>query len=339
MFQFLSKLNRKVGIDLGSARTRIWVQDHGIVVDEPSLIAVNQNNQKVMAVGQQAQAMQGRVNDQIQVFAPLRYPKISDDSLTKGMLKVLLRQASQEVYFFSPTMLVALPSHTYPVTRQAIVKILTELGASEVWAVDQTLAAAIGSGVPTADASGTFILQLGASAVEAASISMSRIVNSFACSQAGIDMCRELKYWFKEHQQLKISLEIAQHVQQQLGQVKAGESQLLTVSGQDFQDESLRELQFEAQELEPIIMRYGDLYVDLVKKLMANASPTLVTDIADKGLLLSGGLAQLEFLEMYLINQLDLPAFCVDEPDLSVIHGVGAILDHLSEFKDSMWQA
>jgi rod shape-determining protein MreB len=336
MRKLFNRLNRRVGIDLGSARTRIWIQNHGLVVDEPSLIAVNQKNNKVMAVGQPAQAMQGRVGEQTKVFEPIQYPKIIDDALLRAMLKVFFRQASQETYFFSPTMLVALPSNTYPVMREVVVDVLTELGASEVLIVDQTLAAAIGAGVPTADASGTFILQMGASVVEATSLSMSKIVKTCASNQAGNDMCYELVYWFKDHKQLKISFEIAQNVQQQLGNFAIKEDSQLEVSGLDTKSGSLRELTIGVQEIEEIIVGYGNHYVGLVKKMLADIPPSLVVDIVDKGLLLSGGLAQISGLESFLTDKLDVPVCLVDDPETSVIRGVGTILDHLDEFRESI---
>ncbi len=333
MLNPFSKLNRRVGIDLGSAQTRIWIQDHGLVIDEPSLIAVDQTSQKVAAVGEQAAQMKDRVSEQIQVFAPVDYPKLTDEALVKAMLKVFLQQASQEVYFFSPTMLTALPSNIYPVMRQVVVKVLTELGASEVVVVDQTLAAAIGAGVPVADASGTFLLQLGASVAEATSLSMGKIVKTYVSTQAGQSMCRDLIYWCKQHKNLEISEEIAQRIQQQLAAFMPQEEQTLTVSQLDSRDEVLQAVEISAQEISPIVRRYGQSYSALVKKLLANISPSLIVDIVDKGLLLSGGLAQLDGLEDYLISELGVPVFLVDEPESNVIRGVGQILQHLDEFK------
>lgn len=331
----LARLNRRVGIDLGSSQTRIWVQDHGLVVDEPSLIAVNLANKKVLAVGKQAQAMQGRVNTKTQVFAPVQYPKLTDDALLKAMLKIFFRQVSQEVYFFSPTMLVALPSNIYPAMRQVLVEVLTELGASEVIVVDQTLAAAIGAGVPVADASGTFVLQLGASVAEATSFSMSKIVKTYASTKAGNDLRQEIVYWFKENQQLNISHEVAQKIQHQVLSLDTNSERLLEVSGLNTTSGSLQDLTISSPELQDLTFYYGDLYVALVKKLLANVPPSLVIDVVDKGLLLSGGLANLHGLELYLANRLGFLSFLVDDPDTSVINGVGMILKHLEEFRES----
>jgi rod shape-determining protein MreB and related proteins len=332
MFNPFTKLNRKVGIDLGSARTRIWVQDHGLIIDEPSLIAVDQATQKVMAVGEQAFKMKDRVSGKVQVFAPVQQPKITDDVLVKAMLKVFLQQASQQAYFFSPTMLVALPSNIYPVMREVLTKVLTELGANEVAVVDQTLAAAIGAGVPVADASGTFVLQMGAQVVEATSLSMSKIVKTFASNQAGDALCQDLIYWFKENKNLAISGHMAQDVLHKLCSFLPGE-QMMTVSGLLVKDGSLQEIETSAQEIAEVVNTYGSAFTALAKKLLANIPPSLVVDIVDKGLLLSGGLAQVDGLEDYLTRKLGVPVFLAEEPETCVIKGVGQIMENLEDFR------
>lgn len=333
MFNPFAKLNRKVGIDLGSARTRIWIQDYGLIIDEPSLIAVNLTTQKVLAVGEQAFKMKDRVAENTKVFAPVQQPKITDDALVKAMLKVFFQQASQQAYFFSPTMLLALPSNIYPVMRDVMVKILTELGANEVVVVDQTLAAAIGAGVPVADASGTFILQMGSQVVEATSLSMSKIVKTFASGQAGNMFCQDLIYWFRENKNLDISESMAQDVQRQLCSFLPEEKTSMAISGLSVKDGSLQEMEVSAQEIAEVVKKYGQTLTILVKKMLANIMPSLVVDVADKGLLLSGGLAQLDGLEDYLTRKLSVPVFLAEDPELCVINGVGLILKNLEEFK------
>jgi len=332
MFNPFAKLNRKLGIDLGSARTRIWVQDYGLIIDEPSLIAVDQATQKVIAVGEQAFKMKDRVSGQIQVFAPVQHPKITDDLLVKAMLKVFLQQASQQAYFFSPTMVLALPSNIYPVMREVLVKVLTELGANEVAVVDQTLASAIGAGVPVADASGTFVLQMGAQVIEATSLSMSKIVKTYASGQAGNMLCQDLIYWFKENKSLIISRNMAQAVLSKLGSFFSGEETMI-VSGLSVKDGSLQEIKTSAQEIAEVINSYGQAFADLAKKMLANIPPSLVVDIVDKGLMLSGGLAQLDGLEEYLTRKLGVPVFLADDPETCVIKGVGQVMKNLEEFQ------
>ncbi len=333
---FFSIFNRKLGLDLGSDRIRVWVDEQDLVLDEPSLIAIDQETQKVVAVGQQAQAMRGRVEGKVRVFAPIKFPRLEDDQLVKALLKILLRKVSQRIYFFSPTMLVSLPTHTFPVAKETIVKILSDLGASEVLIIGQPLAAAIGAGVPIADASGSFILQMGASVVEVAAVSLGKIARVNVCQQAGADMCQELVFWFKQQHQLKISGSIANRVKRNLGNFSDEAQYKLGVTGISLVDGSPTEVEVLAQEVRQALSEYGLEYVKLVKDLLASISPDLTVDVIDKGLLLSGGLSQMPGLESYFVSHLSLPVSVVEEPDQAVIRGVGIALDHLDEFKQSL---
>ncbi len=334
--KLFSRLNRRVGIDLGSSRTRIWVDQEGLVLDEPSLIAVDQKDQRVLAVGQEAKDMMGRVESYVKVFSPVSVPKLEDDELVKALLKVLLKKVSQKVYFFSPMMVVSLPTNTYPVMRDVLVKVLTDLGASEVLIVDQPLAAAIGAGVPIADAFGSFVLQMGEGVVEAAGLSLGKTVHTLSTNRAGLDMSQELVYWFRQQKKLKISRNIAEQVKHNLGNFSPEAQYKLSVTGSKLKDGSPQEIEVEVQEIRQVFNQYGEIYVDLVKKLLATVSPDLTVDVIDKGLLISGGLAQLSGLEAYLVEQLGIPVSLVDEPDLAVIRGVGVILEHSDEFKQSL---
>jgi rod shape-determining protein MreB len=334
--KLFESFNRRIGIDLGSSCTRIWVDGQGLIVNEPSLIAVDQRDQRVLAVGQEAKDMLGRVDETVQVFSPIKYPKIEDDDLVQALLKVLLNRLSQELYFFSPVMLVAVPSHTTPVVKDVLVQILTNLGASEVLLIEQPLAAMIGAGVPIADASGSFVLHLGESVVEAAALSLGKTVRTFVSYQAGSDMCQELIYWFRQEKNLKISTNIAKKVLQQLGNLSEAAQYKLGISGVSLQGKNLTEIEVHAQEIRQVLEPYGPIYLSLLKDLLIAVPPDLTIDVVDKGLLLSGGLAQLVGLEDYFIKHLHIPVSLVEEPDLAVIRGVGAVLKHLNEFKQSL---
>jgi rod shape-determining protein MreB len=233
-------------------------------------------------------------------------------------------------------MLVAVPSHTSPVVKDVLVQILTNLGASEVLLIEQPLAAMIGAGVPIADASGSFVLQMGESVVEAAALSLGKTVHTLTSYQAGSDMCQELIYWFRQEKNLKISTNIAKKVKQQLGNLSEAAQYKLGISGVSLQGKNLIEIEVYAQEIRQVLEPYGQIYLSLLKDLFIAVPPDLTIDVVDKGLLLSGGLAQLAGLEDYFIQHLDIPVSMVEEPDLAVIKGVGTVLKHLSEFKQSL---
>jgi len=340
MLNFFSKinrnLNRTIGIDLGSSRTRVWAESKGLIFNEPTMIAVEKSSKKVIAVGEQAEQMQGRIGKSVQVFSPVQAPKLIDEEMLKAFLRIVLARASEKVYFFSPTVLISLSGSYYPSMVEVLIKILTELGAGEILLVDQSLAAVIGSGVPVSDATGSFVLQLGANVVEATSLSLGKVVNSVYSHQAGNSLKRELQHWFSTEQKLKVSEKITQQVLNKAGSFVSDHQPSVEITGLDIKTGEPREQRILTEEILPIFLNYGQTYYELVKKLLSSVSPDLTVDILDKGLLLSGGLSQVHGLDEYLTANLKMPVFVVDEPDLTAINGVGLIIDHLDEFKQSL---
>lgn len=326
-------LNRSVGIDLGSGNLRIWVEGKGLLLDEPSLVAVDLTNNKVVAVGKRAASMLGRVDKSIKIYSPVLTPKFTDEKLLRAMLKMFLAKVSDQVYFFSPTVAVALSNSYYPSMKEILIKVLTEIGAGEVIIVDQPLAAVLGSGAPLSDALGLFVLQMGEGVVESSALSLGKVVKTKHSFKAGIRLINELIYWFATNQKLTISQTIARQFLINVGSFLPETKRSMSVTGLDVKTgEPLEKIVF-SHELVDFFDEYGLEYVNLVKKLLSNISPDLTIDILDKGLLLSGGLANLHGIEEYLTKELRVPTFVVDDPDLAVVKGVGEIIDHLDEFK------
>ncbi|MBD3279646.1 MAG: hypothetical protein GF390_02955, partial [Candidatus Pacebacteria bacterium] len=216
MWSRLNSFQRLVGVDLGSQMTRIWTSQDGVVVDEPSCLAVDVKNKKVVAVGQEAAEMQGRVKASVQVHWPIIQGKVSDLQLTKAMLQLLL----QKVFKFnllSPIMMVSVPANSTKLMRQTVRKLFLSLGAKEVYLITQPLAAAIGTGVPIADASGCFLVQLGAGLVEGAIISLGSLVAAQTSKKAGQQLDKLISLKLKQQHQLQLSLSMAEHLKQAIG--------------------------------------------------------------------------------------------------------------------------
>ncbi len=327
------KLNRAVGIDLGSAITRIWVEGKGLVLTEPSLLAVDVASQKVIAVGKQAALMRGRVAQGTEVLAPIQAPKITDDILLKALLKSFLAKVNEQAYLFNPSVLVSISSSFYPAMRQVLLEVLMDLGVREVMMINQALAAAIGAGVIVGDASGSFVFQLGAGAVEVAGLSLGKVVNQQHSMLAGNSIIQELIYWFASKQNLKISEVLAENILRQAVSLQPHLLRSINIPGLDTNTGEPAERRVIASEMNPLITRYGQEYLSLVKKVLGGTSPDLTVDIIEKGLLLSGGLAQLDGLEEYMTQGLGVPAYMIDEPELAVIKGVGRALEQLDQIQ------
>jgi rod shape-determining protein MreB and related proteins len=280
--------------------------------------------------------MKGRVKETTTIYSPIKAPKFTDEDLLQAMLKMFLAKVSSQVYFFSPTILVSLSGSFYPSMTGVLSKVLTNLGAGEVLIIDQSLAAVIGSGVPVADTSGSFILQMGYGVVEASCLSLGKVVESVYDFKAGLSLEQELMDWFVREQQLKISQTIAQQVIDEAASFDRDSKRSVEVVGQDVKSGGLQKKRVLNIDLYPLLINYADSYQQLVKKLLASVSPDLTVDILDKGLLLSGGLAQVHGLENFLSSSLKMPVFIVDDPQQAAIKGVGMVMDHLDEFKQSL---
>jgi rod shape-determining protein MreB len=207
---FLSKLTKKIGIDLGTSRVRMWSDQDGVFVDEPACVAIDQKLQKVLSIGLEAQDMVGRMGKEVKVIYPLENGVIVDQEVASVMLRLFLRKALKSVYFFRPICMVSVSSHLTQTERDEVVKIFYNLGAHEVYLIDQCLAAAIGAGVPIADASGTFLVQLGAGVVEAGIISLGSVVASETLLEAGRALDKKIQIAIKKRYKLQIGRRTAE---------------------------------------------------------------------------------------------------------------------------------
>lgn len=332
---FLPSLTSVVGVDLGSSRTRIWVAGEGVVIDQPSVLAINTQTQQVIAVGAEAAEMEGRVQAQIKVHYPVKNGQVYDAQLAQAMLQVWLQQVLGWRYLLSPVVMVSVPAGGIRASRQAVIELFYELGAREVYTIVQPLAAAIGAGVPIADASGTLICQLGAGVAAAALISLGSMVESQSLAQAGLYLDHQLQQRVAERYQLRISLHTAGQLKQQLPLIYKSDQELRVV-GQRISDQSPQEVELSAAKLAaPVKTAVAD-YLTLIQNILTQVQPELASDVLDKGVLLAGGLAQLLGLDHFLLNELKMPVAVVDEPDQVVIAGIGLALEHLDEFKQSL---
>lgn len=337
-FSFLPRLSPRLGLDLGTDRTRIWLQGQGVVVDQPSVLALNEKTGKVVAVGQDAAEMEGRVgtkNSDLQLHHPFVEAKIYDAETAQALLRVWLQKILGWRYLFSPVVMVSVAAASSQASRQAVTEVLHDLGAREVYTMAQPLAAAIGAGVPIADASGTLLCQLGAGVSEAALISLGSLVEFTSTNHAGAALDLKIQQTVQVQDQLKISLATARRLKEKMLLLN-GSQQTTSVVGQRLADQRPQEVQLRAQDLSPAVTASASQIAELIESLLAATPPELTTDVLDKGILLSGGLAQLRGLTNYLTAKLGFSVAVIEKPKQAVIQGLGVALDHLSEFKQSL---
>lgn len=331
-----NKFFRKIGLDFGSSRVRVCSDVEGVLLDQPSCIAIDTSSNQVLAVGEEAVAMSGRVDPKISVSWPIRQGVLYDATTAGALLKVLLHPVLRSALLYGPVMMVSVPGSSTENQRDSMSKLLYDLGAREVYTIAQPLAASIGSGVPIADASGSFVLHLGEGVVEAAVISLGTMVECRSNWYGGAFLKLQIKIAVNRSRNLMISQSTSQKLLHKLATTKPDKGGELLVTGKDTANRSPTELKINAENIRIPVKEMVRQAEKSIQRLLSQIPPELTVDIIDKGLLLSGGLAQLNDLDSSLIQTLGMPVAVVDEPDLAVIHGIETALQHLDEFKESL---
>lgn len=333
---FLSGFNRKIGIDLGSERVRIVVDKIGLVADEPARIAVQTKTGKLVAVGDDALAMEGRVQPPIQVVAPVQEGVIFDHKAAGVLIQALLQRVFPRSPLISPVLMASFSGIAQPADRQILNELLYDLGAREVYLISAPLAASIGAGVPIADASGCFLMHLGESVVEGAVIALGSTVKQVHTVTAGKVIRQMVQRVCRRQLNLVVSSEVAQQIIEHVVTADPNQDRQQLVAGADVATTSPTELIVRSQDFREESMRIVAEYVRLLRELLTNLPPELTVDVIDKGLLLSGGLSQLAGLDQYLVASLGIPVSVVDNPSRTVSAGMHTALEHLGEFKTSL---
>jgi len=328
-------LFRKIGLDLGTNRTRIWDEKLGLLVDEASCIAIDQRVNKVVAVGNDALMMTGRVSDHIVVYFPIRDGLVENIEMAKSFLQVIFQKILPHTYFLRPIVMASIPAFASQIDRQVLTKLLYQLGSREVYLVSQPLASAIGSDVPIADASGSFILNLGAGVVEGGIISFGNLVSFESNHHAGNYLDLLVQQAVKEKHKLNISSQAAEKLKNNIGSLEESQAEAL-VTGQDLVTSAPKEVKVKSADILSVYQEVASSYVILMRKLLEKVPPELTSDVIDKGILLTGGMASMQGLDFYLVQKMGVPVSVVDSCDQVVIKGLAVILENLDLFKESL---
>ena len=332
----LSKINKKIGIDLGTKITRIWIDGKGVVFQEPTCIAIDKSNKKILAVGLEAVEMDGRVGNHIEVIYPLRNGEIYDDKAIKLYLKILLNKYVGSILMLNPIIMVSVPVSSTQADRQIVTEIIYDLGAGEAYTIAQPLAASIGSGVPIADISGSFFLHMGEGLVEGVVISLGSIIALVSSEFAGGYFSERIMFALRENFNLKISKSASEKIIEEVISTNKKNVREKMIGGQDTKTENPKEMKITSNDLMPETMLFLERIEDLLRDLLSKMPPELTVDVIDKGLLISGGLANIANIEDYFIEKLGISVAVVDNPDKVVIEGIGVALEHLDLFKKSL---
>ena len=328
LFGFFSS---DIGIDLGTANTLVYVKDRGIVLREPSVVAVKYGTNEVLAVGDDAKRMLGRTPGNIVAIRPLRDGVIADFDVTEAMLRHFIRKVHSRRGLVRPRVVIAVPSGITEVEKRAVKESALQAGAREVYMIEEPMAAAIGVGLPVQEASGNMIVDIGGGTTEVALISLSGIVYSRSVRVAGDELDEAIVQYMKRAYSLMIGERTAEEIKIRIGSASPIEKEMtMEVKGRDMVAGLPKTITITSQEVREALVEPLNTIVDAVRVTLERCPPELSADLVDRGIMLAGGGALLRGFDKLLQEETGLPVHIADDPLSAVGVGTGMVLNELA---------
>ncbi len=331
---------KKIGIDLGTVNTLVYVPKRGIAINEPSVVAVGGRDRRVLAVGSEAREMLGRTPDTIIAKRPLKEGVIADYKTTESMLRFFINKALGGVRFISPEVMIAVPAGITSTERRAVIDATLQAGAKAAFIIKQPIASAIGAGIPIGSPSGHMIIEIGGGTSEIAVISLGGIVANTSVRIGGT----KLDYAIQEYVRKKYNLAIGERSAEEL-KIKIGSALPLTekltmeIRGRDMISGLPRTTDVTSDDITEAIEDELQGIIQAVKSVLQETPPELSADVIDKGMVISGGSGLLRNLDELLSRAINVPAYVADDPLQNVVKGTGIALENLESYKRSILSA
>ncbi len=320
-----------LAIDLGTANTLVYARGRGIVVDEPSIVAINKKTNKVAAVGTEAKEMLGRTPGNIVAIKPMKDGVIADFDVTEEMLKYFIRKAHNRNHLLSPRIVICIPSEITQVEKRAVRESALRAKASEVFLVEEAMAAAIGAGLPITEPSGNLIVDIGGGTTDIAVISLSGIVYSRSVRVAGNEMDESIIQYIKRKHNLLIGERTAEHVKNNIGSAAPLEQPItMEIKGRDLIEGIPKTIEISDDEIREALSDGIAAVVNAVRVALERTPPELSADIVDKGIVLTGGGALLRNLDLRIKAETGLSVYLAEDPLSSVVLGTGKMMQEMS---------
>jgi rod shape-determining protein MreB len=330
MFSILSWFSNDLGIDLGTANTLVYVKGKGIVLSEPSIVAIHTQSNKVVAVGKEAKEMLGRTPGNIVAIRPMKDGVIADFKHTEEMLRHFIKKVHNRKRLIRPRIVIGVPSGITEVEKKAIKDSALQAGASEVYLVEEPMAAALGVGLPVEEPSGNMIVDIGGGTTEVAVISLAGIVYSKSIRVAGDEMDEAIVQYVKRKYNLLIGERTAELIKMTLGSAyPLDEERTMEIKGRDLVAGIPKTLTISSEEIRDALAEPVSAIVEAVKIALERTPPELSSDIIDKGIVLAGGGALLKNLDIRLKEETGLPITLAEDPLTAVVLGTGKMLSHV----------
>jgi rod shape-determining protein MreB len=335
----LGWFSNDLAIDLGTANTLVYVKGKGIVLSEPSVVAVRKNERggnRVLAVGREAKMMLGRTPGNIVAIRPMKDGVIADFEITEAMLRHFIRKVHNRRSLIRPRIIVCVPSGITPVEKRAVRESAESAGAREVYLIEEPMAAAIGAGLPITEPICNMVVDIGGGTSEVAVISLAGIVYSKSVRVGGDKMDEAILQYIKRTYNLLIGERTAEIIKTTIGNAYPGEPESMDVKGRDLVTGIPKIINVNSDEVRQAIQEQIDSIVSAVKTALEQTPPELAADIVDRGIYLTGGGALLKGLDELLKQETGLPIKIADDPLSTVVLGSGRALDNLNILKEVM---
>lgn len=332
--KLLPAITHDVGIDLGTTNTIVSIKGHGIVVSEPSVVAINKNTKKILAVGEEARRMIGRTPAAIIAVRPLKDGVISDFDSTEAMIRYFIHRVYDEYpklfKIKRPRVVIGIPSSITEVEARAVIDAATSAGARKVYIVEEPMAAAIGAGLAIDDASGSMVVDIGGGTTDIAVISLGGIVVDTTVRIAGNEIDDEILNYVKNKYNLQIGLKFAEDVKIAIGSVKPLKKEReMEVKGRDMITGLPKIITLTSVEVREAMIKVIDKIVESIKDALEQTPPEILSDLLEKGITLAGGGALIDGLDRYLEEKLQTPVIVADDPLTCVVRGTATLLEEI----------
>ena len=322
-----------IAIDLGTANTLVWIKGQGIVLNEPSIVAKNTVTSEIIAVGNEAKEMVGRTHSGIETIRPLKDGVISDDKMTDAMIQGFIRKINLS-RIARPRVVICIPSGVSPVEQRTVREAAEHANASEVYLIEEPMAAAIGIGIEVNKPIGNMIVDIGGGTTEIAVISLDGIGTIETIKIAGDEQTEAIIVWFKEQHKLAIGEKTAEEIKCTVGSAVRIEGNRISVKGQDLITGIPKTIEVPYDEIRQALSETVFQITNAIKRALDKTPPEHASDIIDFGIILTGGGSLLKDLDLHIRNKTGLPVHVAEEPLLSVVKGTGIVLGDIKRYSN-----
>jgi rod shape-determining protein MreB len=320
-----------IGIDLGTANTLVYVKDRGIVLREPSVVAIQAGTSRVLAVGDEAKRMVGRTPGSIVAVRPMKAGVIADFEITEAMLRYFIRKIHNRRKMVRPRIIIAVPSGITEVEKRAVKDSATNAGAREVYLIEEPMAAAIGVGLPVQEPAGNMIVDIGGGTTEVALISLAGIVFSRSVRVGGDEMDECIAQYMKRVYNLMVGERTSEEIKITVGSAyPVEEERAIEVKGRDLVAGLPKTLSMSSEEIREALQEPVSSLIEAIKVTLERCPPELSADLVDRGMILAGGGALLKGIDKLIAEQTGLPVHLADDPLSAVAEGTGIVLNELN---------